>query len=87
MLQKLTLHLSSGNEAPNLVVGPVEQAFLSLKNKTWTIPQTRNHKKSHELRFIRPLTPHKRAEHMYLKFITPLTLSVEKTVNLFHGFK
>ena len=45
-----------------------------------------NHKKSHELRLIRPQTQHKNREHMYLKFLTPLTTFVEKTVNL-HGFK
>jgi hypothetical protein len=27
-----------------------------LKNKTWTNPQTKNHKKSHELGLVRPQT-------------------------------
>ena len=57
-----------------------------LKNKTWSNPQIKNQEKSLELRLIRPQTKHKNPEHMYLKFLTPLKPSVEKTVNL-HGFK
>jgi hypothetical protein len=52
----------------------------------WTNPQIKDHKKSHELRLIRPQTQHKNPEHMYLKFLMPLTLSLEKIVNLY-GFK
>jgi len=33
-------------------------------------------KKNHELRLLRPQTPHKSPEHTYLKFLTPLTPSV-----------
>jgi hypothetical protein len=50
-----------------------------LKNKTGTNPQTKDHKHSHELRLIRQQTQHKNPEQMYLKFLTPLTSSVEKT--------
>jgi hypothetical protein len=50
-------------------------------------PQIENHKNSYELRLIRPQTQHKNPEHMYLKFLTPVTPSVEKTVNLLHGLK
>ena len=35
---------------------------------------------------IRPQTQHRNPEHIYLKFLTPLTLSVEKTVHV-HMFK
>ena len=52
-----------------------------LKNKTWTNPQIKNHKKGHELRLITPWTEHKNPEHTYLKFLTPLP-SAEKTVHL-----
>jgi len=38
------------------------------RNKTWTIPQIKNHKKSHELRLIRTQTQDKNSEHMYLNF-------------------
>ena len=33
---------------------------------------------SHELSLMRPQTQHKYPEHMYLKFLTPLTPLVEK---------
>jgi len=36
-----------------------------LKNKTWTNPQIKNHKKGHELRLIRPQTEHKNPEHIF----------------------
>jgi len=52
---------------------------------TWIIPQIKTPKKSYELRLIRLQTLHKNPEHMYLKFLTPLTPSVEKIVK-FHGF-
>ena len=55
------------------------------QNKTWTNLQIKNHEESHELKLIRPQTQNKNPEHMYLKFVTSLTLSVEKIVNL-HGF-
>ena len=40
---------------------------------------------SHELRLTRPQTQQqkKKLEHMYLKFLTQITQSVEKTVNLY----
>jgi len=63
-----------------------EKLTTKFKNKTWTNPQIKNHTKSHELRLIRPQTQHTYLKHTYLKFLTPLTPSVEKTVNL-HGFK
>jgi len=44
----------------------IEKLSTRLKNKTWTIPQITNHKKSHELRWIRPQTQHKNPEHMCL---------------------
>jgi hypothetical protein len=56
-----------------------------LKNKTWTNRQ--KPLKNHELKLIRPQTQHKNPEHTYLKFLTPLTPSVEKIVNLLHGLK
>jgi len=37
-----------------------------LKNKNWTNPQIKNHKKSHELRLIRPQTQQRNPEHTYL---------------------
>jgi hypothetical protein len=37
-----------------------------LKNKTWTNPQIKNHKKSHELRLIRTQTRERNPQHMYL---------------------
>jgi hypothetical protein len=53
----------------------------------WTNPQIKNHKRSHELRLIRPQMQHKYPDHGYLKFWTLLTPTVEKTVYLLHGFK
>jgi len=47
----------------------------------------KNHKKCYELRLIRPQTPNKNPEYMYLKFFAPLAPSVEKTVNLNYGCK
>ena len=38
-------------------------------------------KGGHEVRLIRPWMQHKNPGCMYLKFLTPLTPSVEKTVN------
>jgi hypothetical protein len=52
---------------------------------TWTNLQIKNQWKSYEVRLIRPQTQHKNSEHMYLKFLTSLTPSVEKIVK-FHGF-
>jgi hypothetical protein len=57
----------------------IEKLSTRLKNKTWTRAQIKNHKKSHELRLIRPQTQHKNPENTYLKFLTPLMPSVEKT--------
>jgi hypothetical protein len=33
-----------------------EKLTTRLKNKTWTKPQIKNHKKNHEIRLIRPQT-------------------------------
>jgi len=52
------------------------------QNSTWTNPQIKDHKKSHELRLTRPQTQHTKPDHTYLKLLTP---SVEKIVNLY-GF-
>jgi len=38
-----------------------------LKNKTWSNPQIKNHKKSRELRLIGPQTQHKNPGNVYLK--------------------
>jgi hypothetical protein len=56
-----------------------------LKNKTWTKPQIKNHKMSHELRLIRPDITQKSRTHVF-KFLTLLTPSVVKTVNT-NGFQ
>jgi hypothetical protein len=61
--------------------------YKTQKNETWTNPQIKNHKNRHKLRLIRLQTQHKNTEHTYLKLLTPLTPSVEKTVKLLHGFK
>jgi len=53
----------------------------------WTSPQIIKHKQSHELRLIRLHTQHNTPEHTYLKFLTPLTPSVGKVVDILHGFK
>jgi hypothetical protein len=47
----------------------------------------KSHKKRHKYRLIRPQTEHKNPGHKYLKLLTPLTPSVEKTMYLLHGFK
>jgi hypothetical protein len=65
----------------------IEKLTIRLKNKTRTNPQIKNHNMSHELRLIRPQTQHTNPEHTYLKFLTPLRPSMEKTVHLLHGFK
>jgi len=39
---------------------------LKIKNKTWTIPQIKNHKINHSLTLTRPQTQHKKPEHKYL---------------------
>jgi len=53
----------------------------------WTNPQIKIHKNSYELTPIRQQIHHKSPDHMYLKFLTPLTQYVEKIVNLLQGFK
>jgi hypothetical protein len=60
----------------------IEKLTTRLKNKAWTNLQIKNHKKNHELRLLRLQTT-KNSEHMYLKFLTPLTPSVEKIVSLY----
>jgi len=47
-----------------------------LKNKTWTNPQIKNHKNSHEIRLIKQQSRHKNPQHTYLKFLTQLIQSV-----------
>jgi len=56
-----------------------------VQNKTWTNQQIKNHKNSHELSVIRSRKRQK-SRTLVLKFLTPLTLSVEKIVKI-HGFK
>ena len=60
---------------------------MAIEKKKRTNPEIKKHKTSHELRLIRPQMRHKNPEHMYLKFLIPVTPSVEKTVNLLHGLK
>jgi hypothetical protein len=62
------------------------EKLTRFKNKTWINPKIKNHKESHELRLIRPQTHHKYSEHTHLKFLTPLNPSVQKVLNLLHGF-
>jgi hypothetical protein len=52
----------------------------------WTNPQIKNHKKSHQPILIKPQTQHEESEQSHLKFLTQVTPSVDKIVNL-HGFK
>jgi hypothetical protein len=65
------------------LINGLKNVTTRLKNKTWTNPQIKNHKK--RCRLIITQTQHKNPEHIYLKFLTLLTPSVEKTV-YFHGF-
>jgi len=41
-------------------------AVEQLNIETWANPQIKNHKKSHEVKLIRPQIWHKSPEHMYL---------------------
>jgi hypothetical protein len=56
---------------PRLITGKWQlknkKLTTRLKNKTWTNLQIKNHKKSRELRILKPQTQHKNPEHMYLK--------------------
>jgi hypothetical protein len=56
-----------------------------LKNKTWSNPQNKKHK---EPRIHTDQTIHTTQipENKYVKFLKPLTQSVEQIVNLLHGF-
>jgi hypothetical protein len=56
------------------------------KIKPGTIHKLKTINGCNELRQIRPQTQHKNLEHTYFKFLTPLTPSVEKIMNLC-GFK
>jgi hypothetical protein len=47
------------------------------KNKTWTSPQIKNHKKSHELGLIRPQTQHKNLEDVFKILNTTSTICGE----------
>jgi hypothetical protein len=55
-----------------------EKLTARLKNKASKYLQIKNHKISHEIRMNRRQTQHKNPEHVYLKFLTPLTPSVGK---------
>jgi hypothetical protein len=55
---------------------------ISLKNKTWAIPQIKHHKKNHELGLIGPQTQLRNLEHTYLNFLIP---SVENIWIFFMG--
>ena len=57
-----------------------------LKNKTWTNPQNKNHKEP-RTHMDQTTDTTQTPEHKYLKFLKPLTQSVEQIVNLLHGFK
>jgi len=48
-----------------------------LKNKTWTNPQIKNNKKSHELRLIKPDTTQKSRVHVFKILNTTSTISRE----------
>jgi len=60
----------------------IEKLTASIKNTTWTNPQIKSHKKSHELGLIRPQAHRTQV----FKFLTPQTPSSEKIVNIY-GFK
>jgi hypothetical protein len=60
--------------------------MTGLRDKIWSKPQIKNHKKLPELRMIRPQTQYEIPEHMYLKFLTPLRPSMEKIMK-FYGFQ
>jgi hypothetical protein len=47
------------------------------KNRTWTSPQIKNHKKSHKLGLIRPQTQHKNRRHVFKIFDTTSTICGE----------
>jgi hypothetical protein len=70
-------------------VSAIEKLELTtrLKTKTWKDLQIKNHKNSHELRLIRPQTQHKNPKHTYLKFLIPLTPSVDKILKFLLVFK
>ena len=55
-----------------------------LKNETWSNPQIKKHK---EQRIHSDQTIHttKIPENKYVKFLKPLTQSVEQILNLLHG--
>jgi hypothetical protein len=74
-----------------MVMKKLKKLTARLKNKTWTKPQIKNHQKNHEHRLVRPQTKKSRTHiFKYFKFLTPPpsppTLSVQKIVNLLHGF-
>jgi hypothetical protein len=86
----LSRYIPENRSNPRVVTGKwlLKNGKLTtrLKNKTRTNPQIKNLKKRDELKLIRPQTQHRNPEHTVFKFLTPLTLSVGKIVNL-HGFK
>jgi len=68
-----------------MVIGKLK-IYCSIKNKTWTNPQIKGHKKSHELLTYQITDTPQKTEHTYLKFLTPVMTSVETILNLY-GFK
>jgi hypothetical protein len=46
----------------------IEKLTTRLKNKTWTNPQIKTHKKSHELRLFTPQTQHKNPARTFCKW-------------------
>jgi hypothetical protein len=58
----------------------------NIKNKTWTNPKIKGHKKSHELLTYGTTDTPQKTEHMYLKFLTPVMTSSEIILH-FLGFK
>jgi len=80
-------YASKNKSSPRVVTGKWllknYELTKKFKNKISTNPQIKNHEKSHGLSMTRPQTQHKKLEHTYFKFLTPLTPSVEKTGNLY----
>jgi len=63
------LHATDSRATPKAVTGKWllknYKLITRLKNKTWTNPQIKNNKKSHELRLIRPDTTQKSRVHVF----------------------
>jgi len=80
----LLRYVSENRSNPRVVNSKmaIEKLTARVKNITWTNPQIKRHKKSHELRLIRPQA----RRTQVFKFLTPQMPSLEKIVNI-HGFK